>query len=184
MRIVLPPEETALEDAADALLRQAPKDPERPSYTERQLARRAYRTVSIERLVETAALPPQSLRDELRFLASVSRMGRETRRYLRLWLDGWAQSEIAEGCKVTVQNVSRMLRRALRICYDAEPLSFRQFSHHTVYKKRRARGPMIVRRCVHCEEEFSLEAGQGRYCSDRCRRAARRARRNSKKNGD
>src|SRR5262245_18362486 len=122
MRIILPPEESALEDAADTILRKSPNDPERPSYTERHLARRGGRTIRIEDLVEAPALPSQSLHDEIRFLSSISRMGWETRRYLKLWLDGCTRDEIAEGCRVTAQNVSYMLRCALRICYDAHPL--------------------------------------------------------------
>src|SRR5437867_10521762 len=109
MRIVVPVtlEDDALEHAADALIGRAPRDSERPAYTEKELMRRNRRTIRIETLLEDPAPPPQSLRDEMRFLASVTRLGGDLRRYLGLWLEGWRQTEIAEALRVSQQTVSR-----------------------------------------------------------------------------
>lgn len=174
--VILSPEEIRLELAADALILAHPQDSSLPAYTERQLARRGRRMIPVDSLAEMTAAPSQSLRDELRFLASVSRLSAELRGCLNLWIDGWTQQEIAQACAVSQQRVSQRLRAALRICYDAAPLSFRRFSYHTIYRPpRRIRKEMITRRCARCGEEFPLGNGAGRYCSTSCREAARRA---------
>jgi len=171
-------DEAALEQAADDLLKTASPDPERPIYTERQLARRTVRIIPIDEMLEITFAPPQSLQDELRFLASVSHMNREHRRVLDLWVRGWNQREIATAFKISQQFVSQRLRRALGSCYDSVPISFRRFSHHTIYQKRRAsRDFAILRQCANCQEEYPLGNGMGRYCSQRCREMARHTKR-------
>jgi hypothetical protein len=181
--IVLTPEEAALERAADALLRAQPPDPERPAYTERQFAQRGRCLVSVEHLVQTVAAPPQPFREELRFLASVSRLDPDSRRYMRLWTDGWSQQEIAAALNVSQQYVSQRLHHALRLCYDVAPLSFRRFSHHTIYHppEKRRRSRIMARRCARCGEEFPLGLGHGRYCSSLCREPALREGRKKQK---
>lgn len=176
--VLLTPEQLALETAADELLRQAVPDPEQPVYTERQLVRRSRRMVSTDALAEMAVAPSQPLRDELRFLASVSRLSAEQRGCLNLWIDGWSQSEIAEAYGVCQQRISQRLRAALRICYDATPISFRRFSYHTIYRPpRRRKHAGLVHRCIRCGEEYLAGIGCGRYCSTACHHAAEHARR-------
>src|SRR5262252_2307615 len=97
-------EEETLEQQADALLSQAPADRERPAYTERQLSRHGIR-VDLKRLALTSPSPEQPLRDELKFLASVSLIAPEQRRCFQLWIDGWSQREIADACRVSQQFV-------------------------------------------------------------------------------
>lgn len=175
----LTPVQAALERAADDLLRSAPADPERPAYTERQLARRMTRQIlSLEWLAENAAVVmPQPMRDELKFLASVSRMSREKRRFLNLWMQGWTQNEIAEALRISQQRVSQQIRFALRRCYDATPLSFRRFSYHSIYKPRgRFREKPGLRSCLYCESGYAVGTGCGRYCSGTCREMAWRIR--------
>src|SRR5687767_15111452 len=123
-------EQLALERVADRILETFPPDPDRPAYTERQLARHGNRmvVVSIYSLSESMVAEPQEFRDELRFLMSVTRLRPEQRRCLRLWVDGWNQWEIAEAYGVEQQTISYRIRRALRACYDSQPLSFRRFS--------------------------------------------------------
>jgi hypothetical protein len=175
--VLLTPEQLALEAAADELLRHAVPDPERPVYTERQLARRGRRLVSSDVLAEMATAPPQPLRDELRFLAAVSHLSAEQRGCLNLWLDGWSQREIAEAYGVCQQRISQRLRVALRICYDATPISFRRFSYHTIYRPPRRRKQIAwARRCIRCGEEYPAGIGCGRYCSTACRHAAEHTR--------
>src|SRR5437016_1964836 len=123
--VPMTPDQAALETAADALLRTTCRDPERPAYTERQLMRKSPRMIDIREMVRRAFTPSQTLRDEIRFLASVSHMNSEHRRCLKLWIDGWNQQEIAEACGITQQFISRRLRKALRACYDSAPISFR-----------------------------------------------------------
>src|SRR2546423_1491563 len=127
------PDQLALEVAADALLEDISPDPERPVYTERQLARKTPRLIDIQVMVERSFTQTESLGDEIGLLASVGRMTRENRRCLKLWIDGWSQREIAEAFEISQQFVSQRLRKALRACYDSAPISFRRFSHHTIY---------------------------------------------------
>ena len=174
----LTPEQLALEHVADRLLETFPADPERPAYTERQLARHGGRLVvlSIHALSEMIVAEPQEFRDELRFLMSVTRLRPEHRRCLRLWVDGWSQWEIADAYRVHQQTVSYRLRRALRACYDSMPLSFRRFSYHSVYRRpHKGRGLAMMRICAQCEEYFPLGLGSGRYCSLHCRESAHHA---------
>ena len=169
-------EQLALERVADRLLETFPPDSDRPAYTERQLARHGNRIVlvSLYSLSEKIVAEPQEFRDELRFLMSVTRLQPEQRRCLRLWVDGWNQWEIAEAYGVPQTTISYRIRRALRACYDSAPLSFRRFSYHSVYRKpRKTHDYAILRRCIHCEDEYSLGIGLGRYCSLRCRETAR-----------
>lgn len=171
--VVLTPEQLALEREADRLLGAQPRDPERPAYTERQLARRGPRLISVDALAEQAVAPSQPLRDELRFLASVSRLEPGLRLTLRLWIEGWSQQEIAAACHLSQQRVSQRIQKALRVCYDNAPLSFRQFSHHTLSRKlRRSSRTEALRRCVECGEAFLASLGCGRYCSTLCHEAA------------
>lgn len=182
--VVLTGEELELEEAADALIRGADHDADCPAYTERQLGRRGARlVVRAEALAELAAAPPQPLRDEIRFLAAASRLTAELRACLLLWVDGWSQQEIALRLRVTQQAVSDRLRRALTICYDAAPISFRLFSHHSVYRPpSRGRRDTPVARCARCGEEVAAGPGRGRYCGSQCREAARHERRQPARN--
>jgi len=174
--IVLTREERALERAGDMALRALPPDLERPAYTERLLARRSRRLISMDALIENAATAPEPLRDELRFLASISRLEPKSRCCLILWIDGWTQREIAAALRVSQQSVSQWLRRALRACYDMSPLSFRRFSQRSIYRPpRRRRGPATLRRCAFCKGEFPPGSTGGRYCSTYCRQAAAHA---------
>jgi len=171
----LDPRERALERAADDLLRRQARDPECPVYTEQQLVRRDRRIICIEELGSLCAAPEQPLRDEIRFLLSVSRVSREQRRCLQLWLDGWNQKELAEAFGITQQAVSQRVKRALRACYDSTPLSFRRFSHRTLYRRpRKGLERTILQACAWCGEEHPVGIGLGRYCSTACRELARR----------
>lgn len=163
--------EQFLEMAADYLLRKTGRDPERPAYTERQLARKWPRAICLERIPRDASAP-QSLRDELRFLMSITRMDQEDRRCLKLWADGWTQQEIAEAYNVRQQVVSYRLQKSLQACYSSAPVSFRKFSQHTIYRKRsRVRTTAGSRRCAECRETFLAILGIGRYCCEECRKA-------------
>ncbi len=150
LRIALSPEQLALETAADRILDAAPPDAGCPTYTERQLRRHACVAVSLEDIVDRSMGPTQALRDELCFLAAVTPLQRDARAVLRLWTDGWSQEEIAGACGMSQQRVSQRLRRALAACYDSTPISFRRFSHHTIYRPPRRRG---VARPAEREEE-------------------------------
>lgn len=170
--IYLTPDEAAMEQAADDLIALAARDPERPAYSERQLARHGERLIiSLDRVSEAAiAEMPQSFRDELRFLASISHLKSEARRVLRFWIDGWTQTEIAEAFQISQQFVSRRLRRALRICYENAPVTFRQFSFHTISQpRRRSTRPMNSRVCLNCGYRFNPANEPGRYCSETCK---------------
>ena len=167
--VVLTPDQIALELAADALLQEQPRDHERPFYTEPQLLRSGRHLIKVETLEETVETPTQALSDELRFLVSVTRMAAHLRRCLHLWIEGWSQREIAEGIGVSQQAVSRQIRCALRICYEAVPLSFRHFSRHTIYRRPKHGEVVPMHRCPRCDEEFPRALGDGRYCSSTCR---------------
>ena len=170
--IYFTPDEAAIEQAADDLLTRAPRDPECPAYTERQLNRHGERyLVSLDWVSEAAISEmPQSFRDELRFLASISRLKSEARRILRFWIDGWTQPEIAEALHISQQFVSKRLRRALKTCYDNAPVTFRQFSFHTIWQPRRRTTSLnSYRTCLNCGFQFEPANGQGRYCSDACK---------------
>lgn len=163
--------EQFLEMAADYLLRKTPRDPERPAYTERQLARKWPRALCVDR-IPCDASAPQSLRDELRFLMSITHLDREDRRCLKLWADGWTQQEIADAYNVRQQVVSYRLHQALRACYNSAPVSFRRFSQHTIYRRRsRVRTTVGSRQCAECREVFLAILGFGRYCSEECQQA-------------
>lgn len=173
----LTPEQAAFEQVADRLLQTFPRDPERPAYSERQLARHGTRVskVSFHRISEMLVAEPQEFRDELRFLMSVTRLRQEYRRCLQLWVDGWSQEEIAAAYGVHQQTVSYRLRRSLRACYDSAPLSFRRFSQHSIYRRpAKRRDSALLRVCAYCEEHFSLGIGLGRFCSVPCRERAAR----------
>jgi hypothetical protein len=160
---ITPPCERDLEEAADRLLSEAPRDPERPAYTERHLARRVRLVTPIEAVAETIAPPVQSLCEELTFLLSVSRVDQDSRRCLQLWIDGWSQLEIAEAIGTSQQRVSQRIRIALEACYDATPISFGKFSEHTVYRPPRHGDRRAgFRRCVRCGE--TLDSPHGRWC--------------------
>lgn len=164
--------ERELEEAADRLLRAAPADPERPAYTERRLSRRARLTASIELLAATAAPPCRSLRDELAFLLTVSEIDQDSRRCLRLWIDGWTQAEIAAAIGISQQRISQRIRVGLRACYDASPISFERFSHHTIYRApSHSPARSHRRRCLRCAEVLDPDRMRGRLCQD-CRAAA------------
>jgi len=176
VHVVLTPAQLALERAADALLRAAPPDPEYPAFTDRQLGRHGRIVLSTAALAEMPVAPTQSIRDELRFLASVSGLDPDARRILGFWADGWAQTEISAACGVCQQRVSQVLRAALESCYDAVPLSFRAFSRHSIYRApRRRREPCRMSICARCGEEYAIVAGAGRYCSTLCGEMAARS---------
>lgn len=175
--VVLDAEGKRKEAEADALLNSLPRDPDCPTYTEEQLARRGSRLVSVDSLADTVTAPPPALCDELRFLLSVCNLPLMQRLCLRLWIQGYSQEDIARRSGLSQQSISLRLRRALKKCYDNAPLSFRRFSQHTIYRApARARNAMILRPCLYCGERFPLGCGCGRYCSTPCRESARRKR--------
>ena len=174
--VVLPREDDLLEQAADVLLAALPIDQDHPAYTERQLEHQGLTLrVPVEDIGEMEVAEPQSLRDELRFLASVTELSPAERWCFKLWADGWSQREIAEKLRASQTYVGQRLRSALLSCYDATPLSFRHFCRHSVYRPpSSSRSGSVLRVCERCGEEFSGRAGSGRFCGSFCRRAARR----------
>ena len=166
--------ERDLEEVADRLLGEAPRDAERPAYTERRLARRMRLAAPVESLVTTTTAPPaRSWRDELAFLLTVSNVDQDSRRYLRFWIDGWSQLEIAEAFGTSQQRVSQRIRYALEACYDASLISFERFSHHTVYRPPRHGDRLAgMRRCVRCGAVVEGPGKRGRWCAA-CREALR-----------
>lgn len=167
-------EQRTLEQLADRLIEAFPPDPQRPVYTEIQLARKAgrnHRTYSAG-LSEMQVAEPQEFCDELRFLISVTKLSPELRRSLQLWIEGWNQLEIARAFGVSQQTVSHRIRLALSICHDAAPLCFRRFSYHTIYRRPYRRRDILLRRCSHCDDVYMLGLGVGRYCSQLCQETA------------
>jgi hypothetical protein len=180
-------EEEAREQAADALLRALPKDPDYPTYTDYQLSRHGQGicVASVETLPDARLSSHVDLSawDELAFLASVTPLTRRERLCLRAWLLGWTQVEMAArwarlDCGLqTQQSISRALRSALLKCYDARAISFTQFSRRFLYHKplpRRKSWRALV--CRYCREEYVASTGVGRYCSLSCREAAQHRR--------
>jgi hypothetical protein len=164
------------EDLADELLAQQQKDPDLPVYTEQQMLRKGRRLVRLDVATLNEPACPQSVRDEIRFLASVSHMPQDTRLCLDLWIDGWTQQQIAANLHISQQRVSQRVRAGLTQCLDLAPISFRAFSYHTIYRPPRKTRPCgIQRTCAWCGEPFLLSLGYGRYCSSVCRETARRA---------
>lgn len=173
--VPMTPQERKLEEAADLLIRSMPRDPDHPAYTERQLDRRGPRLISVDGLLESRAALAQSLADELRFLMSVSHLQPIPRLCLRMWSAGHDQQEIAQSFGMSQQRVSQYLRRALLVCYDNAPISFRQFSHHSIYRRpSRVRRYAMLRRCAWCGDEFPAGLGSGRFCSIPCRERSMR----------
>jgi hypothetical protein len=87
-------------------------------------------------------------------------------------VDGFSQREISNRLAITQQMVSRRLRTALELCYDAEPVSFRSFCRRTIYRRPPRRTTIAERRCRRCGESFAAVAGAGAYCSDGCAQVA------------
>jgi hypothetical protein len=172
--VVLTREELLLELEADNMLAAAPPDPDRPVYTERQLQRHGTRVrIPADRLAQLTCVRGPNFRDELRFLASVTDLTAFDQVCLRLWADGWTQREIAQRLGLTQLPISRCLRAALRQCYDAAPLSFRNFCHHTIYRppSRRREAPM-ARQCLGCGEVFEGRGYRGAHCGKWCAQAS------------
>lgn len=170
--VTLTEEQAALEKRADEMLRSAPMDPERPAYTERQLARHGYNRLIHNLDLPRAAAVQTDIRGELQFLASISRLQPFAHTCLRLWIDGWTQTEMARTMGISQAEISRQLRAALRICYDNTPISFRAFSRHTTYRRpAHVRKSPSQRRCIACGEIFLLHTGEGRFCGSDCRRS-------------
>lgn len=178
--VILDAEQRSLEAAADALLRTVPPDCERPFYTERRLAQKELRMVHIAQvdgLADMERAPSQSFREEVRFLAAVSRLDDALRICLLLWVDGWRQQDIATALRISQQGVSRRLQAALRICYSALPLSFRHFSHRSLYRTpAHARQVGWTGSCAHCGEPFMSRGREARFCSSACRSDSKKAR--------
>lgn len=157
--------ELALEREADALLCALPHDPDCPTYTEPQLARRGRHCCLLSTgawLDTLAAGSAQSIQDELMFLAAIAPLSWRERACLRSWILGWTQREIGArwndpqevkeerkraartrlhasevnlALPPTQQAISRLLRRALDKCYEAIGVSFTQFSRRAVYRR-------------------------------------------------
>jgi hypothetical protein len=162
-----------LEEEADALIAALPADDQAPACAERLLLRRGRRAVAAEGLIENAEGVSQSMREELRFLVSVTRISADERLSLGLWIDGWNQREIARTLNVCQQRVSQLLRAGIRRCYANLPLSFREFSRHTIYRPpSHSHRETRVRKCSYCGETYSVFYGCGRYCSSGCRERA------------
>lgn len=178
-------EDDGLEGVSDALLKEAGFDPDCPTYTETQMARRwlDHFAASADTLEEmlSAPQPPQTFLDELRFLMAVTPLSRSQRLCLCGWLQGWTQAELRtrwrEVAPPKQQYISRMLRRALCLCYEARGLSFAQFSRHSVYRRparRQEKWRTLI--CRACGEPYVAGLGAGCFCSTHCREAAQRTR--------
>lgn len=172
-----------LEREADRLLRQLPRDPQCPTYTEAQLRRyrQTHHVMRLDSLAESmeATRPSQSFLDELHFLAAITPLNRRERICLRGWLHGWTQREIGQIWwraldRTSQQTVSRLLRSALRKLLSARGLTFDQFSRRTIYRRpaRPRNWRSVV--CPFCSEVFAYGLGDGRYCSTACREQSTR----------
>jgi hypothetical protein len=177
MYVVLTPDELRLEQEADELLARSEPSPDLPVYTERQLREKEPpRRVTVNQIADLPSIRSQSLRDEMRFLASVSELTPKEAVCLRLWMDGWSQSDIAVRLGASQQLICRLLRQALIQCYDSTPLAFSVFSHHTIYRRPSKAGERPQPRlCAGCGEVFEGTLRRGRYCSVECAKAGGRA---------
>jgi hypothetical protein len=157
------------EEAADALLQTAKPIRRRGYHSEKQLAKRDSLCVPIDTLLHECSVAPQSLREELLFLSSVSGLAGPPLRHLRAWIDGYSQCDIAAATGLTQQRVSQQLRIALFRCYDMHPVSFREFSRRTIYRKpHRQPSVGMYRTCRVCSEPYLLTLGEQGCCSSRC----------------
>lgn len=164
------------EELADDLLARLEPDPNTPVYTEQQMLRKGRRLVRLDLADQSEDAAPQTARDELRFLASVSHLAPDSRLCLELWLDGWRQAQIAGVLGISQQRVSQRVRAALVQCLDLAPISFRAFSYHSIYRPpRKTRPAGIQRSCAWCGEPYLVSLGCGRYCCSLCRETARHA---------
>lgn len=132
-----------LEMEADAILRQHPKDPVYPAYTEHQLSRHGENHLqgSVDAMdgMLPAARVGLSAADEILFLMSVTNLSRRERICLRAWILGYNQKETGVLCGdtnrvFTQQSVYRWLRSALLKIYDARGISFHAFSRRATYR--------------------------------------------------
>lgn len=138
-------DEVDLERQADILLDSVPFDSACPTYAEWEMARKrrgrgeehclfSVNDVNEEFIIATR--PPQSFREELVFLASLTQLSLRERICLHGWVEGWTQREMASEIGIRSQQmISRYVRSALWKCYEVSELSFAAFSRHTVYRR-------------------------------------------------
>ena len=179
MFVMMSKDQLGLEEESDATLRSKNSESEYPYTTECNLSRRGLVRVSLNSILEWRVAPSQNYCDELKFLISVSNLPRFLRPCLRLWAEGYSQSEIALITQTPQQTISNRLRKGLQICYDNTPVSFRRFSEHTIYRSP-SHAPISSHRanCVRCGTTFVISIGIGRYCSVECKQVSmQRARR-------
>ncbi len=177
--VILSEEDWATEFRADAILAQWKIKGERSFSTERCMSRRGGSLIrlSVDYLLEVEAAPGQSFREELRFLISISHLSAVVKSCLKLWVDGYTQTEIANQLMVSQQTVSTRLKQGLNICYDLAPISFRAYCKRSIYyKPTKAPERITHRMCVYCHTLYQATPGRGRYCSGKCIAYARKAR--------
>ena len=163
------PEDRRLESMADKLIDKCSHDAEFPVLREKSLAYSGRKLINLEWIPENTAALPQSQREELLFLITVTCMTEDVRLCLQLWIDGWTQCEIASIMVICQQRVSQLLRKGLRDCFENVPISFREFSKHTVYHHPyHVSEKSIIRYCIRCKEAYESGKGHGKYCSVQC----------------
>ncbi len=168
-----PTAEPSIEAEADRLACPPGRKRGEGPFTERQLMRRSRRTVAGTGIEELAEACSQGAREELQFLASVSRLSPGARALVRLWADGCTQAEIAKALGTSQQTISNRLRPALARCYENVPVSFREYSRRFIYRApKRRNSAAFTRICPRCQEHFAAACGAGRFCSGRCQEAA------------
>ena len=167
--------EQVLEERADALLRGAAPDLRYPAYTEAQIARHGQgkRLPLDDAFLEnvTAAETRRDFLEEVYFLSSLAPLSVAERIVLTAALQGDTQEESRRRFvpALAQQQVSRLLRTALRKCYETN-LAFSKFSRHTIYRRpARRRHTERGGYCLRCGDWFAYGHGAGRYCSARCR---------------
>ena len=170
----MPPEDRRLESLADGLIGEYDRDVEFPARREESLVRAGRRMVNMEGVAENAPALPQSARDELLFLLGVTSMPEDVRLCLLFWIDGWTQCEVSATMGICQQRVSQLLRKGLRLCCENLPISFREFSRHSIYHPpNHRRAPRAMRQCVRCGEPYEAGTGYGRCCSLFCSESRR-----------
>lgn len=123
-----------LERQSDALLGRGRARERASACTERRLLRQGC-TFSISALDEQDAAPPdQSVTEELLSLADLAGLQGEVRHYYILWVYGWSPGQIAARVDEGESQVRRKLRTAQAECLDWLPVSFREFSRHSIYR--------------------------------------------------
>lgn len=176
-------DEWELEEAADALIRGLPLDPNCPTTTEYQLMRPRCegRWLGFADVADAVAGDcRQSAVEELEFLLHFVALSARERASLLGWMSGCSQEEASEPEQTGLpscsqQTVSKSLVRGIRKCWNAAGgLTFRAFSRHTIHHPVAAREHGRMLQCPRCDEWFRVGLGCGRFCSSGCKEASRR----------